>query len=169
MRLKSRYLVILGIVLLLASVYALLGVMQAAMLFTGARALLNANVWGSVWLLAVAGAASAFALAWRRYRGPLPSRRPWILRIVGIGCLLAATWLSWCLISEAVAIDACHDHGGSFDYIHDSCDYSTPHPSLSFFGRSGFLAATIGLLVAVGFMSLRRKRAVSVQDAKVGP
>jgi hypothetical protein len=155
----------IGIFLLLISLYGFAGVIQAAMLFTGVRAMLNANLWGSVWIVALVSAVVAFALAWRGYRGSLPMAPPWVFRVSGIASLFLSAWLCWHFIAEASALDACLDHGGSFDYVAGSCDHETTHPSVSFFGRHGFRVVAVVLLTGGGILALRRKTGVESRGA----
>jgi hypothetical protein len=50
---RSKALKTIGCLLLLMGVYSLLGFFQGAMLYTGERALKNANLWGSLFLIAM--------------------------------------------------------------------------------------------------------------------
>jgi hypothetical protein len=52
---------------ILLAIYSATGVLQAAMLFVGERAQLNAIVWGSVFLVALAILAACTIALWRRY------------------------------------------------------------------------------------------------------
>ena len=49
------------------ALYSFTGVLQAAMLFVGERAQLNAAIWGSVFLLALAMLVACSVALWRRY------------------------------------------------------------------------------------------------------
>jgi hypothetical protein len=51
---------------ILLAIYSATGVLQAAMLFVGERAQLNAIVWGSVFLVALAILAACTIALWRR-------------------------------------------------------------------------------------------------------
>jgi predicted Co/Zn/Cd cation transporter (cation efflux family) len=65
---KLFSLLVLGVVCLLLSAYALMGVLQAGMLFTGERALRNFQVWGSATLIFLVGSVVCFVWAWRSAR-----------------------------------------------------------------------------------------------------
>jgi cytosine/uracil/thiamine/allantoin permease len=65
---KLFSLLVLGVVCLLMAGYSLIGVLQAAMLYTGARALRNYQVWGSATVLFLAFAMVCFVWAWRLVR-----------------------------------------------------------------------------------------------------
>jgi len=65
---KLFSLLVLGVVCLLMAGYSLIGVLQAAMLFTGERALRNYQVWGSATVLFLAFAIACFVWAWRLVR-----------------------------------------------------------------------------------------------------
>jgi hypothetical protein len=51
----------------LLAVYSFTGVLQAAMLYVGAKAQFNATIWGAVFLLALAMLIACGIALWRRY------------------------------------------------------------------------------------------------------
>jgi uncharacterized membrane protein YqjE len=65
---KLFSLLVLGVVSLLMTVYSLVGVVQAGILFTGERALRNFQVWGSATAVFLIGAIACFVWAWRLVR-----------------------------------------------------------------------------------------------------
>ena len=65
---KLFSLLVLGVVSLFLTVYSLIGVLQAGMLFTGERAVRNLQVWGSATVLFLVGAIACFVWAWRLVR-----------------------------------------------------------------------------------------------------
>ena len=52
---------------ILLALYSATGVLQGVMLFVGERAQLNAVIWGSVFLVALAILAACSIVLWRRY------------------------------------------------------------------------------------------------------
>jgi hypothetical protein len=144
-----------GCVLLLVSAYGLGGVLQAASLFEGARALRNANLWGSIALVAFLGALICFWFAKRRIGVSSRARL-----VVGGIAVVSAVALLWPHAAEFAAVDACLDGGGSFDYTRSVCDREQNHSYVAVFERQGFriagsLALVIfGVLVAAPWSSL---------------
>lgn len=65
---KNRVFAILSLSLLLAAVYCALGVLQAASLFTGDRAVRNVHFWGSLTCVGIFGAVFFGVLAVRAAR-----------------------------------------------------------------------------------------------------
>lgn len=75
---KVFSLLVLGVVSLLMSAYALIGVLQAGLLFTGERAARNFQVWGFATALLLVCAIACFVWAWRlvrRYRARVAQAR----------------------------------------------------------------------------------------------
>lgn len=62
---KLFSLLVLGVVSLLMAAYALVGVLQAGMLFEGERALRNYQVWGTATVVFLLCAVACFVWAWR--------------------------------------------------------------------------------------------------------
>jgi hypothetical protein len=143
MRHRAAILVVVGCVLLLVSAYGLGGVLQAASLFVGARALRNANLWGSVALIAFLGSLVCFWFA-KRHIGTSSRVR---LVVVAIA-LISAVALVWPLAAEFAAVDACLDSGGSYNYLGSVCDLEQDHPYIPVFDRQGFrISGSLGLVV----------------------
>jgi len=65
---KLFSLLVLGVVSLLMAAYALVGVLQAGMLFEGERALRNFQVWGSATVIFLVCSVACFVWAWRLAR-----------------------------------------------------------------------------------------------------
>ena len=67
-------------------------------------------------------------------------------KIVAITLLVLAIVLIWTWVTEFLAVDACLDSGGSYDYERRVCDYRSSHPSGERRGRlllGGALASAI--------------------------
>ena len=125
--------------------YALGAVLQAASLFVGARALRNANLWGSVSLVAFLGSLVCFWFA-KRHIGVSSRAR---LAVAGIA-VVSAVALLWPLATEFMAVDACIDGGGSFDYTRSICDREQNHSYVPLYERQGFRIAGSLTLVIFG-------------------
>ncbi len=115
-----------------------MGFFQGIMLFAGERALKNANLWGSVFLLAAVTAVRLFLAA--RAPGSPSSPRLLVARRALRGVAFAfALWILFPVFRDVVAIDSCLDNGGSFDHVRSACDFEQSHVTLSLFERQGFL------------------------------
>ena len=102
-----------GVISLLLALYSAGGALQAAMLFTGERALRNWNFWASLALVfaAVAG--------------------------------LLAIFSAYGIVKAEIAIDRCLDAGGAFEFITSHCDLSSNHPYIPFLACSGLAATGV--------------------------
>lgn len=134
---RSTLLVALGCVLVLASLYSFGGVIQAASLFVGVKALRNGNLWGSLSLITIALAVSCFLRA-RQSPVANPRLARWLRAFWAYAALFVTAWLLWPLVSDIVAADRCLDSGGSFDYVRSVCDMTGNHPYVSLLDRQGF-------------------------------
>jgi hypothetical protein len=123
-----------------------MGVLQAASLFVGARALLNANLWGSVFLVGLVASVACFVAAFRTQRS-IPSL---LTAAAGLVLVVFAIWFASPVIHDLLEIDSCLDRGGSFDHVHSVCDFSTNHPNISTFSRQGFRLTTFVIFSLVG-------------------
>jgi hypothetical protein len=133
-----------------AALYALAGVLQAASLFTGERALRNGNLWGSLFLVGLSASALLVAMAVRVQLGPLARK------VAGALSLVLAVWAAWPVASHVLAADRCLDQGGSFNYVLGVCDESANHPALSLVVTHGFLltlSALAGVATVLFFVS----------------
>jgi len=140
---RAAILIGAGCVLLLVSAYGLGGVLQAASLFVGARSLRNANLWGSVSLVAFLGSLVCFWFAKRRIG--VSSRTRFV---VGGIAVVSAVALLWPLATEFMAVDACLDGSGSFDYTRSVCDHEQNHSYVPVFERQGFrIAGSLALVI----------------------
>ena len=144
---RSTVFIGVGVLLLVVSAYSLGGVVQAASLFVGARALRNANFWGSISLVAFLGSRICF---WRGATKVWGRSSPRIF--VGTAAAILAAALVWPLASEFMAVDACLDSGGSYDYVLSTCDLQRDHPHLQLFERQGF--RVVGSLALMAFAAL---------------
>lgn len=146
---RSRVFIALGCLFVLIALYGLLGFFQGIMLFTGERALRNANLWGSVFLVASTASVSFFLGSQARRRSSPYSQ---ILRRVFSGVTFAAAlWFLFPVFRDLVAIDSCLDRGGSFNHVRSICDFNQSHVTLSVFERQGFrvVAALVFALPAL--------------------
>ena len=158
---SSATFLVAGVLMLLASLYSLGGVFQAAALFVGMKALRNANLWGSIALVTAILAAVSFWGAWRPIR--LPSRVA--LGVSGIVLVALGVILIWPLLAEFVAVDRCLDAGGSYDYLSSTCGFAENHPYSPVLDRQGFriVGSAVFLLlgvVAFGLLVTGRTHAV---------
>jgi len=150
MRQRAAIFLVPGALMLLTSFYALGGLVQAASLFVGARALRNANFWGSIALVSLIIAITCFWMAGGSNR--IPSRA--VRRLAG-GVLLALGWIViWPLLAQLVAIDGCLDAGGSYDYINSVCDFTENHEYLPVFDRQGFRIVGFLAFLVLGILAL---------------
>ncbi|TDY02620.1 hypothetical protein EDC23_0995 [Thiohalophilus thiocyanatoxydans] len=150
MVMRATLCTVLGVVFLLASIYGLMGVLQAASLFVGVRALLNANLWGSVFLVSLVVSVACFVAAFRTQEST-PSR---LSSATGLVLFAFSIWFVIPVIYDLLAIDSCLDRGGSFDYVNSVCDFSTNHPNISIFSRHGFRLTTFVIFSLVGLKLL---------------
>jgi hypothetical protein len=143
-----------GTFCVLASVYFFIGVLQAASLYTGERALFNANLWASLSLLFGIGATHLFR-----------SARPSATRVSpGVARFLTVFWAAiflaaaWQVVSHLLAVDRCVDQGASFDYLRGECDLGSSHSVISLGKTHGFLLVTVVLAAIHSALALRRSR-----------
>lgn len=148
----------------MASVYGLLGFFQAVMLFTGERALKNSNIWSSVFLLSLALSIACFGAS--RHESPR-SFHPSVFRALLLGvCLLLSVAAAWRVFTDFMALDACLDGGGSFDYIHSVCDHIGSHSSVSLFAWRGFfLTSAVVFAGPVVLAWAKRRKTKALQNA----
>jgi hypothetical protein len=157
---RKRLLLVLGCFLILVTLYGLLGFFQGIMLYTGARALKNANLWGSVFL--AASTASVFSFWAVRVAGAPSPRYLLTCRALSGISFAAAVWILLPVLRDLIAIDHCLDAGGSFNYVQSVCDFKQSHTTLSLFERQGFriVAALVfalpALLTLVKWMQRRK-------------
>lgn len=141
---RPALLITLGCLLILVSLYTFGGVIQAASLFIGVKALRNGNLWGSLSLVSLALAVMCF---FRASRSAILA--PHLIRPLKTawGCiaLFIAGWLLWPLFSDIFAADRCLDGGGSFDYVRSVCDMEETHSYVPLLDRQGF--RVVGALV----------------------
>jgi hypothetical protein len=138
----------------LASVYCFMGVLQAASIFTGERALFNGNLWASLSLLFGFGAVHLFGSA-RSTANRVSPRVARFLTVFWAAIFLAAAWQ---IVSHLLAVDRCLDQGGSFDYVRGGCDLVSSHGVISISKTHGFLLLTAALSALHGAMALMRLR-----------
>jgi len=105
---RRRTSIALGCLFVLVAIYGLMGFFQGIMLFTGERALRNANLWGSVFLLATTASAYLF-LAARIPRSPPSPRFLLAGRTLSAVALAMAVWVLLPIFRDEAAIDSCLD------------------------------------------------------------
>ena len=143
---RTIILSVFGVVFLLVSIYGLLGVIQAASLYIGVRALLNANLWGSVFLIGLAASISCFISVFHTNNFS-PSG---LSTVTGLLLTVFAAWFFFPVVPEFLAVDSCLDRGGSFDYVLSVCDFSRNHPSITILSRHGFRLTAFVILFLAG-------------------
>ena len=153
----------LGVTLFaLASLYAVLGALQALSLYQGERALWNLNLWAS---LALVAGVAAWQVAPRAAEFSQSSTRrrfmPWLQ--AGL-----AFYFAWQVLSHLAAVDACLDHGGSFDYLAGACNMQESLPYVPLHKTHGFpIVATfvLGFFAVRGYLRLRNARRSAASEA----
>ena len=78
-------------------------------------------------------------------------------KVIGIALLLLAAIVAWPAASEFVAVDACLDAGGSFNYVVGACDFQQSHPYAPFVGHSPWLLLVAGAVAIGGLFALARR------------
>lgn len=143
---------IAGTFFVLACIYALMGVLQAASLFTGGRALYNGNLWGSLSLIFAFCAAHLFAANGRG----MSQFRPGTVQFIAILWAAVAAWATWQVLAHSLAADRCLDDGGSFDYVLGQCDLKYSHEAFSIWKTHGFLIVVAVVTALHSVAALRR-------------
>jgi hypothetical protein len=68
-------------------------------------------------------------------------------------------------LKESFAVDRCLDHGGSYDYLRQLCDYQNDHAYLAWYERHPYteplfwLSSAISILALATWLVLRRRTA----------
>ena len=81
-------------------------------------------------------------------------------KIAAITLLVVASVLTWTWVAEFLAVDACLDSGGSYDYERSVCDHQSSHPPGERRGRL-LLGGALASAVAAALLfktSLRKQR-----------
>jgi len=145
-----------GVFCVFASVYCFMGVLQAASLFTGERALFNGNLWASLSLLSGFGAAHLFSAV----RPTVNRLSPRVARFLTAFWAAISLVAAWQVVSYLLAVDRCLDQGGSFDYVRGECDLENSHSAISLGKTHGFLLVAAVLAAIQSVLALRRSRDV---------
>jgi hypothetical protein len=143
---------IAGTIFVLACIYAFMGVLQAASLFTGGRALYNGNLWGSLTLVFAFCAAHMFAVNGRG----MSQFRPGTVKIIAILWASIAAWATWQVLAHTLAVDRCLDDGASFDYVLGQCDINCSQEVFSIWKTHGFLIVVAVVTALHAVAALRR-------------
>lgn len=143
---------IAGTFFVLACIYAFMGVLQAASLFTGGRALYNGNLWGSLSLIFAFCAAHLFAANGRG----MSQSRPGTAKFIAILWAFIAAWATWQVLAHILAVDRCLDNGASFDYVLGQCDIKYSHEAFSIWKTHGFLIVVAVVTALHSVAALRR-------------
>lgn len=141
-----------GTFFVLASIYAFMGVLQAASLFTGGRALYNGNLWGSLSLVFAFCAAHMFAANGRG----MSQFRSGTAKFIAILWASIAAWATWPVLVHILAVDRCLDDGGSFDYVLGQCDLNHSQEVFSIWKTHGFLIVVAFVTALHSVAALRR-------------
>jgi hypothetical protein len=153
---RSRVLKAIGYLLLVFSVYSLMGFFQGVMLFAGERALKNANLWGSAFLIGVVVSSVCFYNANSR-QTTIPTKFQPIHWLLVCSATVTVIWLVVPVFNDLWAIDSCLDAGGSFDHVYSLCDFSQSHKQMSVVTRQGFrIVASAMIVVMMGICITRR-------------
>ena len=163
---RSTLLVAFGCFLVVASLYTFGGMIQAASLFVGVKALRNGNLWGSLSLVSLVLAITCFLRARQTPLLNTKLARP-LRAVCGFAALLIAAWLIWPLVSDVLAADRCLDSGGSFDYVRSVCDMGDTHPYVSLLDRQGFRVVGAIVFGACAFFALRSNRLLQPTGQKL--
>ena len=155
---RSKLLVVAACVLFLVFLYGFAGVLQAAMLFVGVKALRNANLWGSIAIVGLAAAVACMWLALQSRRRASRISHSYVYMLGAVVALGLALVMLWPVIRDFVAIDRCLDGGGSFDYVESVCDMSANHPHLSLPEYQGFRVVAAVVFGIPGALLLRAAR-----------
>lgn len=132
-----------------------MGVVMAASLFTGGRALYNGNWWGSLSLVFAFVAVHLFAA---NGRGMSRFHRRTKIFIAVFWAVIAA-WAMWQVLAHILAVDRCLDHGASFDYVLGQCDSKYAHAVFSPWKTHGFLIVAAVVTALQSALALRRAHA----------
>lgn len=149
---RKWYFRVAGTFFVLASIYAFLGVLQAASLFTGGRALYNGNLWGSLSLVFAFFAVHMFAANGRG----MSRFHPGAAKFIAILWAAIAAWAIWQVLAHILAVDRCLDNGGSFDYVLGQCDSKYSHEAFSIWKTHGFLIVVAVVTAIHSVAALRR-------------
>lgn len=155
---RSRLFTALACLLVLTALYGLLGFFQAIMLYTEERALKNANIWGSMFVIAAVAAVFSFRAA--RVQTESAVRFRMARQFFSLVTLAAAIWFVFPVFSDLMAIDSCLDSGGSFDHLRSVCDLAQSHLSMSLFARQGFRLVMALVLVLLASLLWRSGRPI---------
>jgi hypothetical protein len=153
-----------ALLLLAVAIYCALGVMQALSISHGQRAIWNINLWLSGWLLAT-------VLAW--LVAPIhlrQSQRSSIAkRLVPWAHFAIATVAAWSIFSHILAVDACLDRGGSYNYLVSSCSLVETSSFMPLYQSHGFpiVASVVFAFLAYSTPSRTAFRSDGGQDSAV--
>lgn len=151
-----------AIVFGLASLYSVLGVLPALSLFRGERALWNVNLWAS---LALVEGVVAWQFAPKSAQSSQPSGLQRVMPWLQVA--LAVYFVSQ-VVSHLASVDACLDHGGSFDYLAGVCNTQESFPFVPLHRTHGFpivAACVFGFLAIRSHLRLRNARRTAQSEA----
>ena len=129
-----------------------MGVLQAASIFTGGRALYNGNLWGSLSLVFAFCAANMFAVNGLG----LSQFRPNTAKFIAFLWAAIAALTTWQVLAHILAVDRCLDDGASFDYVLGQCDIKYSHEVFSIWKTHGFLMVVAFVTALHSVAALRR-------------
>jgi len=136
-----------ALLLLAMAIYSALGVLQALSISQGKRVIWNINLWLSGWLLATVFAWLVAPIHLR------PSQRGSIARrVVPWAHFAIATAAAWSILRHLLAVDACLDRGGSYNYLVSSCSLVETSSFMPLYQSHGF---PIVASIVFGLLGLR--------------
>jgi hypothetical protein len=141
---------ILSGLIALAALYCFGGVLQAASLFTGHRALLNFNHWAGLGVLALSASIFIALAPWRWIRSVPTS----VLAVYGGTSLLISIAIAVPVVLELGAASQCVAIGGSYNHVESLCDHQETHRALSMWQHGGFRISSASVLAGVGVAAL---------------
>jgi hypothetical protein len=150
---RKRTFQFLAISSTLASIYCLMGVLQAASLFTGERLLVNFSLWSSLLIIFIFATAHLFLMAKRVALRDAKQATGFAV----IFWLIAVALSIYPLMSHLIAVEICLDKGGSFNYIQGWCDEKNSHSSIAVWKSHGVFI-TLTAVTFVHFLFALRSR-----------
>jgi hypothetical protein len=141
--------------LLALAAYSVLGILQALSISQGERAIWNINFWASGGLLATVFAwLVAPTRSHSNQRGSIAHRlAPW----VHFAIALAA---AWSVLRHLLAVDACLDRGGSYNYLISSCSLVETSTFMPLHQSHGFPMTAAVVFALLGLRSLHAREAL---------
>jgi hypothetical protein len=130
-----------------AALYGSLGVLQAASMYQGSRALWNLNLWSALVFVAVL---AACLTAWPRLvlstpNSGVPTSTYFWLSVAALSL--------WPLIGHMLAVNACLDAGGSYDFVQGFCSTNESPPYIPTYRTHGLFMVIAGTCTGLAVLS----------------